>query len=92
MFWEVAILERGTLSLVSAIDELLERKSSGSGLEGREYDRRDPSRWPRGTLYPQKLALNSPTNCGRSVGRYHAWATVVVSIFAGEEHPCKSTV
>jgi hypothetical protein len=39
-----------------------------SGLESREYSRRDPSRWPRGTLYPQKLALTSPTSGGRSVG------------------------
>jgi hypothetical protein len=37
-------LERGPLSLVGTIEELLERKSSGSGLESREYDRRDPSR------------------------------------------------
>jgi hypothetical protein len=37
-------LERGPLSLVSAIEELLGRKSSGSGLESREYGRRDPSR------------------------------------------------
>jgi hypothetical protein len=37
-------LERGPLSLVSTIEELLERKSSGSGLEIREYDRRDPPR------------------------------------------------
>jgi hypothetical protein len=29
-------LERGPLSLVSTIEELLERKSSGSGLESRE--------------------------------------------------------
>jgi hypothetical protein len=36
--------ERGPLSLVSTIEELLERKSSGSGLENREYGRRDPSR------------------------------------------------
>jgi hypothetical protein len=50
-------LERGPLSLVSTTEQLLERKSSGSGLEIREYDRRDPSRWPRGTLYPQKVAL-----------------------------------
>jgi hypothetical protein len=28
----------------------------------------DPSRWPRGTIYPQKLALTSPTSGGRSVG------------------------
>jgi hypothetical protein len=45
-------LERGPLNLVSTIEELLERKSSGSGLEKREYGRRDPSRCPRGTLYP----------------------------------------
>jgi hypothetical protein len=37
------------------------------GLETREYGRRDLSRWPRGTLYPQKLALTSPTSGGRSV-------------------------
>jgi hypothetical protein len=38
-------LERGPLSLVSTIEELLERKSSGSGLESLEYGRRDPSRY-----------------------------------------------
>jgi hypothetical protein len=43
-------LERSPLSLVSIIEELLGRKSSGSGLENREYGRRDPSRWSRGTL------------------------------------------
>jgi hypothetical protein len=32
------------------------------------YDRRDPSRWPRGTLYPQKLALTPSTSGSRSVG------------------------
>jgi hypothetical protein len=37
-------LERGPLSLVSTIEELLGRKSSGSGQENREYGRRDPSR------------------------------------------------
>jgi hypothetical protein len=61
-------LERGPFSLVSTIEELLGRNSSGSGLESREYCRRDPSRWPRGTLYPQKLALTSPTRGGRWVG------------------------
>jgi hypothetical protein len=30
-------LERGPLSLLSTIEELLERKSNGSGLESREY-------------------------------------------------------
>jgi hypothetical protein len=61
-------LERGPLSLMSTIEKLLRRKNSGSGLESREYDRRDPSRWPHGTLYPQKLTLTSPTSDGRSVG------------------------
>jgi hypothetical protein len=60
-------LERGPLSLVSTVEELLERKS-GSGLESREYGRRNPSRSPRGTLYPQKSALTLSTSGGRSVG------------------------
>jgi hypothetical protein len=66
--WEVMGLERGPLSLLSTIEELLGIKSSGSGLENREYGHRDPSRLPRGTLCPQKLALTSPTSCGRSIG------------------------
>jgi hypothetical protein len=59
-------LERRPLSLVSTIEELLERKISGSGLESQEYGRKDPSRLPRGTLYPQNLALTSPTSGGLS--------------------------
>jgi hypothetical protein len=43
------------------------KKNSGSGLEIREYGRRDPSRWPRGILYPQKVALTSPKSGDRSV-------------------------
>jgi hypothetical protein len=46
----------------------LKEKNSGCGLENQEYGRRDPSRWPRGTLYPQNLALNSLTSGCRSVG------------------------
>jgi hypothetical protein len=61
-------LERGPLSLVSTTEELLGRKYSGSGPENREYGHRDPSRSTRGTLYPQKLVLTSPTSGGRSVG------------------------
>jgi hypothetical protein len=60
--------ERGPLSLVSTIEELLGRESNGSGLKIRDYCRRDPSRWPRGTLYPQKLALTSLTSGGHSIG------------------------
>jgi hypothetical protein len=58
IFWEVVLLERGPHSLVSTIEELLGRKSCGFDLESREYGRRDPSRWPRGTLYPQKVGTN----------------------------------
>jgi hypothetical protein len=65
-------LERGPLNLVSTIEELLGRKISGSGLESRKYCLRDPSRRPRVTLYPQKLALTSPTSGGLSVGIVHS--------------------
>jgi hypothetical protein len=68
IFWEVVSLERGPLSLSSTIEELLRRKSSCSCLEIRENGLRDPSRWPRGALYPQKLALTSPKSGGHSVG------------------------
>jgi hypothetical protein len=37
-------LKLGPLSLVSKLEELLARKSSGSGLENLEYGRRDPLR------------------------------------------------
>jgi hypothetical protein len=72
IIWELVGLERGPLSFVSTTEELLERKSSGSGLESRDYGHRDLSRWPRGTLYPQKLALNSPPNGGCSAGIVHS--------------------
>jgi hypothetical protein len=68
IFWDVAGLERGPLSLVSTTEELLERKSSGSFLEIPEYGRRDQSCWPRFTFYPQKLAITSPTSGCRSIG------------------------
>jgi hypothetical protein len=68
IFWEVMGLERGSFSLVDTTVELLGRKSRGSGLENRDYDRRNPPRWLRNSLYPQKLTLTSPTSSGRSVG------------------------
>jgi hypothetical protein len=61
IFWKVA-------GLVSTIGGTTWKKSSDCGLEIREYGRRDPSRWSRGTLYSQKLALiNLPTSGGCSV-------------------------
>jgi hypothetical protein len=68
IFWEVVGLERGPLSHVSKIEELLGRNSSGCGLENWACGRGDPLGWPRNTLYQQKLALTSPTCGGRSVG------------------------
>jgi hypothetical protein len=51
-------LERGPSSLVSTTEELLGRKSSGSGLENREYGRRVPSRRQRDTLVYAKVGTN----------------------------------
>jgi hypothetical protein len=44
IFLEVVGLEREPLNLVSTIEELLERKSSSSDLEIREYGRGDAPR------------------------------------------------
>jgi hypothetical protein len=68
-FWKVVGLERGPISLVSTTEELLEGKSSGSGLENRGYGRRGSATLT--TRHPyirKKLALTSPTSGGRSVG------------------------
>jgi hypothetical protein len=81
IFWEVVDLERGPLGLVSTIEELLGRNISGSGLENREYGRGDPLRWPRDTLYPQKLALTSPTSGGRSVDIVRVRTNTIEFIF-----------
>jgi hypothetical protein len=59
--------EQDRLSLVSTIEEIFGRNSSGSGLENREYGRGYPLRWPRDTLCPQKLALTSLTSGCHSV-------------------------
>jgi hypothetical protein len=62
-------LQRGPLSLVSTTEELLERKSSGFGLDNRDYRSRGSvalTTWD--PLYPQKLAVTSRTSGGLSVG------------------------
>jgi hypothetical protein len=76
------VLRWGPLSLVNTAEELLRRKISGSGLENREYGCREPTltTWH---LYPQKLALTSPTRGGCSIGIVRSWsqATEFSSIF-----------
>jgi hypothetical protein len=70
-FWEVVGLERSPLSLVSTIEEVLGSKSSGFGLEVREYS--VGIRHADGNLYPQKLDTNFVDNW-RSLGRYSSLA------------------
>jgi hypothetical protein len=74
-------LEQVSRSLMSTIEELFEGKSSGSGQENRDYGRRDLPRWPRGTLYPQKLALTSPTSGSHSIGIVRSRTQVTEFLF-----------
>jgi hypothetical protein len=68
IFWEVVGLERGPLSLMRIIEELLEWKVAVPVYKTEINDRGDSLRWPRDTLSPLKLALTSPTSGGLSVG------------------------
>jgi hypothetical protein len=61
-------LKRHPLILVSTIEELFGRNSSGSGLETKKYGGGDPLRRSHDTFYPQMLALTSLTSGGRTVG------------------------
>jgi hypothetical protein len=62
-------LERGPLSLVSTIEQLIGNKCSCSGLEIYEITAVGIRRADQATpLYPQKLDLTSPTSGGCSVG------------------------
>jgi hypothetical protein len=60
-------LEWGPLNLVSTNEELLDRKVAAPVQKTENTAVEIPSRWPRDTLYPQKLAITSPTSGGRSV-------------------------
>jgi hypothetical protein len=67
IFWEVVGLEWGPLNLVRITEELLDWKSSESGSRKLILSRGDQLRWLCDIIYPQKLAITSPTS-GRSVG------------------------
>jgi hypothetical protein len=62
-------LERGPLSLISTIEELLGKNTSGSGLENLDYGHRGSSAMTKQhpTVH-KKLSLTSPTSSGRAVG------------------------
>jgi hypothetical protein len=98
IFCEVVGLQRGALSLVSTIEQLLGRNSSGSGLKIREYGSRDPLRWPHDTFYPQKLALTSSAIGGSSVGIVRSRTEATEFSLAQfrwakfEEYPFSSTI
>jgi hypothetical protein len=62
-------LERSPPSLVITIEEVLERKSSGSCLENRDYGRMNPPRRLRETTLFAKVGTND-TDRRRSLGPY----------------------
>jgi hypothetical protein len=72
---------------------VISKKKSCSGLETREYGRRDPARWPCNTFYPHKMALVSPTSDGSSVCIIRSW-TKATDFFIGGlwGSPCSLSV
>jgi hypothetical protein len=66
-------LKQCQLSLVSTIMELLERESSGSSLENKQYGGRDPPCLPCGTFYLQKVGTNF-ADMRRSYNRHSSFA------------------
>jgi hypothetical protein len=66
--YSLGILCYSTAESRHATDSPVSRMYALPCLERREYIRRNPLRWQRDTLYPQKLVLTSPISGGRSVG------------------------
>jgi hypothetical protein len=67
-------LERGPLSLASTTEKLLERKSSGSGLENRDYGRMvSTALTTQHRSIRKTFAVTSPESGGRSVSVVRSW-------------------
>jgi hypothetical protein len=62
IFWEEVSLEWGPLSLVSTIEDLLEKRKYRLWSRKKDYGRKDPLRWPRDTLYPHKVGTKFADN------------------------------
>jgi hypothetical protein len=66
---------------ISKCSFLIPRGLSCSSLETQEYGSGGPLSWPSDTLYPQKLALTSPTCCVRLVGLVCSWTKTTEFVF-----------